>query len=178
MIMYPKNTASIPPKHQRGAILIAVLAILITLTLLGLAGMRSTTLEERMVGNFQEKYLAFQAAETAARIGEGLLDTKDSREALVFDGSDGSYDVTPEGGSVDPFTAFDDGSTVTTVSVADQASGTAYYIEKMPVKTLAKSSLVVGFDRQAPEVQMYRVTARGYGKTGATEVVIQSTWAQ
>jgi len=165
-------------RAQRGAILIAVLAILIALTLLGLAGVRSTTLEERMVGNFQEKYLAFQAAETAARVAEGVLDNAVVRADLDFDGSDGSHEVTEDGGAVDPFSAFSTASNYVAVDVDGQHEGTAYFIERVPERPLAKSSLVVGFPSKVRKVQIYRVTARGFGRGGETEVIVQTTWAQ
>jgi len=49
---------------QRGAALIMGLVILFVLTLLGVAAMRTTSLEEKMAGNVQEATRAFQAAES------------------------------------------------------------------------------------------------------------------
>ena len=50
--------------HQRGAVLIVGLILLAVLTLLGLTGMSTTSLEEKMAANAQEGTRAFQIAET------------------------------------------------------------------------------------------------------------------
>ena len=55
-----------PPQHrlQHGAALVTSLVILLVLTLLGIAAMRTSTLEERMAGNVQDTVHAFEAAES------------------------------------------------------------------------------------------------------------------
>jgi len=60
------------PRRQRGATLIVVLILLLIMTLLGLAVLRGTTLEERMTANMYDRSLGFQAAESALRQGEEL----------------------------------------------------------------------------------------------------------
>lgn len=59
--------------RQHGVALVVVLILLLVMTLLGLASMRGTLLEERMSGNMVDRGLAFQAAEAALREGEALL---------------------------------------------------------------------------------------------------------
>ena len=56
--------------RQRGAALLVALMFLIVLTLLGLAAMRTTTLEEKMAGGARDYNLALQAAEAALRDAE------------------------------------------------------------------------------------------------------------
>lgn len=56
--------------QQRGATLIIVLILLLIMTLLALASMRGTLLEERMSANQFDRSLSFQAAEAALRAGE------------------------------------------------------------------------------------------------------------
>ena len=60
------------PRRQHGATLIVVLILLLIMTLLGLAVLRGTTLEERMTANMYDRSLGFQAAESALRQGEAL----------------------------------------------------------------------------------------------------------
>lgn len=55
---------------SRGAALVIGLIVLLVLTLLGLASMQSTSLQERMAGNFDQRHQAFQLAETALRFAE------------------------------------------------------------------------------------------------------------
>src|SRR3546814_12700111 len=68
------NKARLPRSaaQQRGVALVIVLILLLVMTLLGLASMRGTLLEERMSGNLFDRSLAFQAAEAALRPGEAL----------------------------------------------------------------------------------------------------------
>jgi type IV pilus assembly protein PilX len=56
--------------RQRGMALIVSLILLLVLTLLGLAAMQNTSLEERMAGNLRAENVAFQASESALRAGE------------------------------------------------------------------------------------------------------------
>jgi type IV pilus assembly protein PilX len=60
---------------QRGASLLIVLLLLLIVTLLGLAILRTTLLEERMTANMLDRSLSFQAAESALREGEALAQT-------------------------------------------------------------------------------------------------------
>lgn len=62
-----------PLQHRRGAALVVVLILLLLMTLLGLASLRGTLLEERMGANTLDRSLAFQAAEAALRQAETLL---------------------------------------------------------------------------------------------------------
>lgn len=61
------------PQRQQGAVLVVALMFLIILTLLGLAAMTGTTLEEKMAGNSRDYNIALQAAEAALRDAEADL---------------------------------------------------------------------------------------------------------
>lgn len=54
---------------QRGAVLIVALIMLLLLTLVGLSGMRGTSLQENMASNLRESQVAYQAAEAALQMG-------------------------------------------------------------------------------------------------------------
>ncbi len=58
--------------RQQGVSLLVVLILLLLMTILGLAVLRGTTLEERMTANLYDRSLSFQAAESALRQGEAL----------------------------------------------------------------------------------------------------------
>jgi type IV pilus assembly protein PilX len=53
--------------NEKGVALLTSLIFLVVLTILGLAGMRSTTMQERMSGNLRDQSVATQAAEAALR---------------------------------------------------------------------------------------------------------------
>ncbi|NWO08515.1 MAG: hypothetical protein HLX50_23250, partial [Alteromonadaceae bacterium] len=58
---------------ESGSVLIVSLIMLLLLSLIGVAGMQNTTLQNRMTGNLQDRELAFQAAEAAIREAEAWL---------------------------------------------------------------------------------------------------------
>jgi type IV pilus assembly protein PilX len=52
-------------KRQEGAVLVISLVLLLVLTLIGVAGMNSSTMQERMAANAQNSNRAFQGAESS-----------------------------------------------------------------------------------------------------------------
>ncbi len=60
---------------QRGAVLAAVLMIVLVVTILGVTALNSASLEGKLAYNFQERALAFQAAEQALIDGEQYLNS-------------------------------------------------------------------------------------------------------
>ena len=63
--------------RQRGSILIVSLGLLAILTLIGLSGANTTTLEERMSGNFRDQQVAFQSAEAVLADAESWIEAND-----------------------------------------------------------------------------------------------------
>src|SRR5690606_19538894 len=60
-----RNRLSIPPySRQQGAALVVGLVLLLVMTVLGVSGMNTATLELVMAGNAEAQQDAFQAAET------------------------------------------------------------------------------------------------------------------
>lgn len=70
------------PARQRGASLVVVLILLLIMTLLGLAVLRGTLLEERMSANMYDRSLAFQQTESALREAEEAV-----RNAVIANGN-------------------------------------------------------------------------------------------
>jgi type IV pilus assembly protein PilX len=64
---------SCPAFRQSGAVLVLSLLILLVMTVLGVAAMGTTTLQERMASNNRQQQVAFQAAEAALRAAEAYL---------------------------------------------------------------------------------------------------------
>ena len=62
-----------PSHRQGGATLVVVLILLLLMTLLGLASLRSTVLEERMTSNLLDRSLSFQVAEAGLREAEAAM---------------------------------------------------------------------------------------------------------
>ena len=168
-------------RAQRGAVLIVALVLLLVLTILGTAGIRDTTMEERMAGNFRDYSAALEAAETALRIGEDAISVTSVFSAMLFDGSDGTHGITDSSHSVDPQTSSNYGlgvpSDVLTYGGDLLVSEVPeYYVEQLPEIELPASDLTVGFQDQAPRVRYYRVTGKGHGISPNSEVILQSTY--
>ncbi len=57
------------PRQQAGISLLVVLILLLVTSVLGIAVLRSSALQERMSGNMYDRSLAMQAAEVGLRAG-------------------------------------------------------------------------------------------------------------
>ena len=71
------------PSRQRGASLVVVLILLLVMTLLGLAVLRTTLLDERMSANLYDRSLSFQSAETALRDAEAAVQAAELAGATI-----------------------------------------------------------------------------------------------
>lgn len=60
------------PQHEKGAVLVISLVVLLVVTLLGVGAMETAIFQERMAANAQNKNLAFQ--ETAGLLEDSLRD--------------------------------------------------------------------------------------------------------
>jgi len=180
-------------KNARGSVLIVSLVILLILTLLGIAGMGNTVLQERMAGNMQEAMSGFQAAEAGLRDGE--IDARTNITiATVFkpdctnglcepaDPATSSYDVwvntTSSAVYWDSGNAGSDrntrlyGSATGVDDLGNVKRQPAYIVERLNVVERGRS-VVVGITNQ-PTGEWYRVTARGFGRNGQAETTVQS----
>lgn len=63
-------------RHQKGAVLLTSLLILLVLTLLALSGMQGSQLQEKMTSAVREGQTALEAAEHAVREGEEYLENQ------------------------------------------------------------------------------------------------------
>ncbi len=163
--------------RQSGAVLAIALIFLVVLTLLGITGAQNTVLEERMTGNYRDQQIAFEAAETALRIGENAVLNDTTFDAMAWDGSDGTHEGNP---SLNPFKKPPNNSvTVTSTVISSTAisdatsQDPAYYIERLPEVPLPDSSLIPS--DTAPKIRYYRVTASGWGQSVNSQVILQST---
>lgn len=69
-----KKASSCPVAwQQKGVALIMALVMLVIVTLIGLAGIRETVLQERMAGNLYDRAIAMQSAEFAMAAAEKYL---------------------------------------------------------------------------------------------------------
>ena len=154
---------------DNGFILIIALILLAVVTILVVNGMRSTTMNEKMAGNYMERNRAFQAAELALRQGTALLQT--NAETCV----DGCSNATVTGvGPVVtamPSVWADNLSTqavipLPTTSPAPPSASAKYLINQLPdaMRPSDKTSC-----------KAFSVMGRGQGIDARSVVVLQTT---
>lgn len=67
------NRFSCAPPQQRGVALVVSLVLLVLVTLVGLAAIRGTTMQQKMTSNFYDRELSFQSAEAALRAADTAI---------------------------------------------------------------------------------------------------------
>ncbi len=170
-------------KRQIGASLIISLMLLIVLTLLGLSGMQSTIMQERMSSNVRDKGLAFQAAESAARGGEDWVKSQSISKLKALDG--GSCSAPCNLVSLNDYLnmATRDfswwkatGRAYTDMPTGVVASAPRFIVEEHSVQ---RDSLADVTDNNSPPVRtLYRLTAVGVGGTITAESMIETLYAR
>lgn len=159
---------------ERGAALVMSMIFLVVLTIIGMAGMDVTSLEEKMAGNMRDRNAAFQAAEAALRDGENFLNARAVLPA--FDGTDGFYSLTTNG--TKNWESVDWGSSAAVISYSgpgfDELNSTAAYIVEDLAAAASSDSLEAGV--AVDNKRYYRVTARAEGLSDTTVVILQTVY--
>ena len=165
---------------EEGSALVVSLLVLLVLTLLALAATRGTTLEERMAGNFRDRNLAFQAAESALREAESFIEGVAS--VSVFDGTGGLLrPADPEPDYLNPATWTGGGSRVVSASPPGVASPPRYIVKHLgETGGAGGGSLNIGGYGQGGSsgVQLFRITARAVGGGAGTQVLLQEHYGR
>jgi type IV pilus assembly protein PilX len=177
-------------RGQRGAVLITSLILLLILTLLGVASMRNTTLEEKMAGNMHNRHLAEQAADAGLRGAEDwLLGLKVPPVASASCESSGStvtkclaFALDPDESNAKPWWRETDAtwweSTATTsVTVNNLPKPAAYVVEDRALVPEGQS-LALGMAQDLERMtRFYEMTARGVDASGRAEAISRTTFA-
>jgi type IV pilus assembly protein PilX len=190
--MNKHSRSSCQGKRQQGVALIMAMVFLMILTIIGVTVMSTTSLQEKMAGNVQDKNVAFQAAETALTVAENAINASPP--------ATGAFGTTP--GYLQPAAAgatpvWNDGSLVdwTDTSKCNSAGGTLcvstmdpglvaeqprYIVENLQtIATSSGNSLVQGFappPTNSGRITMYRITAYGVGRTTNAVAMVQSVY--
>jgi type IV pilus assembly protein PilX len=159
------------PCRQRGAALLTVLLLLLIMTLLGLASLRSGLLEERMTGNLYDRSVGFQTAEAALREAETVILTRPA-----YTGAGGLYplpvaDATPR---------WTDGATVwrnaTNLGGTSAAVTARFIVEEMgPAPTWRGCDRIIPVDPSCLTGR-FRITSLSQAP-GRAQVMLQSNYA-
>lgn len=177
-------------RGQGGAALVVSLLMLTVMTFIGVTGMQSTALEERMAGNMRDHALAFEAAESAQEAAEARLnpDTVPDNELPSFslDGEGGFYMYDKTHSTTPPSwkTVWNDASKVSGYEngryLAKVHSPPAFFVEEIarPKATQpAGASLEGGVPvTSGTKRTWYRITARGTGGSDNAVAITQSVY--
>ena len=178
------NTAVKAVLHnQGGSVLIISMILLLVLTVLGISGIKTSAMEEKMAGNIQNHQLAFQAAEATLREAEKYIDDNVfSLKNFDSDGTDGLYDRSThniwnklkwdETDSIE-YTKFD--------NVYSINSPPRYIIQRLTTKTDENSRLNLenyGQGIGAGKIEMFLITVRAAGVSNNSTVMLQTTYGK
>lgn len=167
-------------RRQRGAILVTSLLILLVLTVLGIAGMRMTTMQERMAGNTRDLQMAFQGAEAGLREAETWLRTRVAQPVatgalpcVVCQQQGGAgVPVLPVNIEMQDQAWWNTNGQAVTATLDDLDAAPRYVIEEAG---FVRDSLL--FDETAGR-DFYRVTGQSTGGSGLANTVLQTTYAR
>lgn len=186
--MIPANPGIHSSRKQRGAVLVVALIFLVVMTMLILASIRGTVMQERMASNLYDRSLAFQAAEAALRAGEEFVEGSPPKPSAA--GCVAGDCSKPEAGDTpvwldedfwDDAHSTDDGHSHV-IQIGDLPVPPTFLVElladDMPEVNLCESTAI---DPDAPcysgpEGLRYRITARS-GEEGRAVVILQSVYA-
>ncbi len=166
-----------PRSAQQGIVLAVALVLLLVLTLIAVSSMDLATTQEKVSGNTRDRVLAFQAAEAALRAGEEAME---AAALAAFNGSNGLYEIcAPE----DTRTAcakpdYNKKDSVGWVAVDDKVGKVSRQPEFIVEKYNRSKTQASALDSDIPldQVEFYRITARGFGQTDKSMVVLQTTY--
>ena len=166
--------------QQQGIALVVALILLVVMTLVGLSGLRTVTLEERMTSHTYDRSISFQAAEAALKEAEAFVQGNQTLPALqpVF----GAACNVTNGvcGAPNPPTLerwFDNTSPPWFDATALTNGGisiTPQYMIEYLGNSFSCSPGVVG---SATNCSRYRITARSNAGTDRSVVLLQSIYA-
>ena len=174
--------ASSRPQRQEGIALFIALVVLLIITVLGLSGLQTTTLEERMAASARDRDIAFQAAEAALAQGEAFVQTVDINQLAAFDNNTNGFYRPQSGANADWWETVDwiNDASLPTVGVAVNGVATQprYIVEYMNRVLAGEDSLNisnVGAAVGAP-TDIFRITAYGTGGSARANVRLQATY--
>ena len=165
------KSPSMPRRRQAGMALITGLIFMVVLTLLAIAAMRTTTLEELMARNARDRDLAFQAAEAALRAGEQVV-LEGPLPAFVLDTA---YTPRIDAGTLTTYwqTYPWEAQSVAAWQPAGTSAAPRFVIEEMGAAACGSGNLVF---TALDDKRVYRVTARGVGRGANTVVILQAVY--
>jgi type IV pilus assembly protein PilX len=169
------NRSSSAVRRQSGAALVVVLVLLLVMTMLGLASLRGTVMEERMSASLLDRSLSFQAVEAALREGEALAFTKPKPPASGCNSA--GVCATPDPSKTDRWRdASFTGWRTADVDVGSLTAKPEFFVEYMgEAPSWPKCDSEMPMHASCLKTR-YRITARS-SQPDRAQVMLQSTYA-
>jgi type IV pilus assembly protein PilX len=171
---------------NRGVALFISLVLLLVLTIIGVSAVQTSTLETRMARNEHDTLLAFQAAESALRDGENLLETLTSTDGFTDAGGNGLWTVAEldqvnrwETAGVWERSSSTSVAAPTTVGVVKERP--RYLIEHIASVVREENAYQINDPYSATaadRIEIFRITAHGVGGSTNARVVLQTTYGR
>lgn len=166
----------VPIRHkmpQQGVALVISLILLVIMTLVGLAGLRTVTLEEKMTANTYDRSLSFQSTESALREAEAIVAATVPTPVAgttCAGGVCGAPAVTDTPRWEDTaFTGWQNASTVVSGSISITPQ---YIIEYMG----GTYPCTPGDSKDTLDCKRYRITARSNAGDDRAVIILQSMY--
>ncbi len=165
-------------KRQAGISLLVVLILLVVTSVLGIAVLRSSAMQERMGANLRDRSLAFQAAEAAMRHAQAQLDLEPNPFTIAGETWDTRIPTEDNctNQSICPTnhvlveSDWRDAPTLSSGGIATTSQYWIQYLGTGPAYKGSCDSVPPSIDCQSP---LFRVTARSRAE-GRAEVMLQS----
>ncbi|HEX5960398.1 MAG TPA: PilX N-terminal domain-containing pilus assembly protein [Rhodanobacteraceae bacterium] len=164
---YLRSGAS--PRLQRGAALIVALILLVVITLVGLAAIGTTIIQNKASANQYDRQIAFQSAEAAMRVAAALvpnnpgLIARNCQAGGTICQANPFMDTTLPSGSIHTVTAGSGSGTATTFTASPAAAMQPQFVVES-LGNWINPSQNVGFGNTA--------NARNYGVQGTASTAI------
>lgn len=181
--MSPAMHRYTPRAHRRqsGIILVTSLLLLLVLTVLGIAMMKMTNMQERMAGNTRDLNLALQGSEAGLRDAENKVRLLTQLPILSANLNCEYCEKLVLPVDLDDPSAFDwaangwEFGTAGTQEIGQLDEDPRYKIEEFTVVLDGPSQ---GTNDDGSGRDFFAVTARSTGATGRTNTVLQTTYAR
>lgn len=172
-------------RTQRGVALFISLVLLLILTIIGVSAVQTTTMETRMARNEHDSMLAFQAAESALRDAEEVLEGVVTTATFTDTGTDGLWTIA-EMGDPDRWEQAGVWEGNTSIETTTDLGGIVaepprYLIEHIASVLREENAYQVSDPyaaSAADRIEIFRVTARGTGGSTNARVLLQTTYGR
>ena len=175
------------PATQKGMVLIVGLVMVLLLTIIGLAAIRGSGLQESMAANMRDTNVAFQAAESGLRVCENELAPNKSLPATFTCGYEMDLNNTPAQSVLNNQDYWKGLAKEVRISTPNDpkapnvASQPTALIEKLYTDKLAYGALhgaAIGMQagKNQVSVDTYRVNVQGVGAANTSKILLQTTY--